>query len=154
VFDCLGIPVPDPENLPAENGEWALVLGGGSSVGKAAIQMLKSCGYKVISTGSPRSADMMKKIGVDEVVDYKQEEDAIIAEIVKKTDGKLHKIFDAVAQKYDFPGKLFAAIEGGNKLFTSTNDWYVLLMSLKTEMLTQEGIRSPLTMALHSSLSN
>jgi NADPH:quinone reductase-like Zn-dependent oxidoreductase len=38
VFKDLKIPIPSPADLPAPKGEWALVLGGASSVGKMAIQ--------------------------------------------------------------------------------------------------------------------
>ena len=66
---------------------------------------------------------MMKKIGVDEVVDYKQPEEAIIAEIVKKTGGKMFRMFDAVAQNIKFATPMFKEIEGTEKWFTGTNDW-------------------------------
>jgi NADPH:quinone reductase-like Zn-dependent oxidoreductase len=39
VFGKLGVPVPDPKNFPAPKDDWALVLGGSSSVGKAAVQV-------------------------------------------------------------------------------------------------------------------
>jgi NADPH:quinone reductase-like Zn-dependent oxidoreductase len=59
VFDGLNIPIPeDPKKLPAATGEWALVLGGSSSVGKFALQLLKALGYKVVVTCSPGSAEV------------------------------------------------------------------------------------------------
>jgi len=67
---------------------------------------------------------MMSAIGVYEVVNYSQSEDAIISEIVKKTGGKMFHIFDAVSQYLQFSIPMFAAIEGADKWFTSTNDWY------------------------------
>ena len=62
MFDQLNVPIPDPNNLPAPKDEWALVLGGGSSVGKMAIQILKSCGYKVITTASLRSIEVSSSL--------------------------------------------------------------------------------------------
>jgi NADPH:quinone reductase-like Zn-dependent oxidoreductase len=44
VFKDLKIPIPSPANLPAPKGEWALVLGGASSVGKMAIQVGRALG--------------------------------------------------------------------------------------------------------------
>jgi NADPH:quinone reductase-like Zn-dependent oxidoreductase len=41
LFDGLAISLPDPASLPAVSEEWVLVLGGGSSVGKYAIQVPK-----------------------------------------------------------------------------------------------------------------
>lgn len=59
VFGGLHIPIPeDPKNLPAPTGEFILVLGGSSSVGKFAIQLLKALGYEVLTTGSPKSGSV------------------------------------------------------------------------------------------------
>jgi NADPH:quinone reductase-like Zn-dependent oxidoreductase len=59
VFGGLNIPIPkDQKNLPAATGEPVLVLGGSSSVGKFAIQLLKALGYKVLTTGSPKSSEV------------------------------------------------------------------------------------------------
>ena len=55
VFDGLNIPIPeDPESLSSGNGEWAVVFGGASSVGKCGVQLLSAMGYKVIATCSPK----------------------------------------------------------------------------------------------------
>ncbi|KAF2668098.1 GroES-like protein [Microthyrium microscopicum] len=125
IFGSLEIPVPKSDSTPSSTDEWVLILGGGSNVGRMAIQMLKGLGYKVITTASARSFDVMTKIGADTVVDYKQDEAAIIAEIASKTDGKLYKVFDAVAANLKFSIPLFAALKGDEhkKVFTSTNDW-------------------------------
>lgn len=68
---------------------------------------------------------MMKKTGVDEVVDYKQPQDAIISEIVAKTGGKMYLIYDAVATNIPFSVPMFKAIKGDKtkKIFTGTDDW-------------------------------
>jgi NADPH:quinone reductase-like Zn-dependent oxidoreductase len=58
VFNGLNIPLPDAANLPAPSNEWALVLGGASSVGKIAVQLLKVAGYKVVASCSASSADV------------------------------------------------------------------------------------------------
>jgi hypothetical protein len=39
VFVYLNVAVPEPEKLPPTKDEWALVLGGASSVGKMAAQV-------------------------------------------------------------------------------------------------------------------
>lgn len=58
IFDGLKIPLIDPENLPAPKDQWVLIFGGASSVGKAAVQTLKACGYKVVTTCSEKSFEV------------------------------------------------------------------------------------------------
>src|SRR5262245_52682503 len=60
VFDGLKVPLLDPESPPAAKDEWVLVFGGASTVGKCAVQALKSCGYKVATTCSAKSFDVSK----------------------------------------------------------------------------------------------
>lgn len=56
IFHHMGLPLPDPENLPEPKNEWALVFGGASAVGRFAVQTLKVCGYKVVTTCSAKSS--------------------------------------------------------------------------------------------------
>jgi hypothetical protein len=65
----------------------------------------------------------VKSLGADDCVDYHQSDEDVIAEIVKKTDGKIYRIFDAMAQHIDFAVAMFKPIEGTNKWFSTTNDW-------------------------------
>jgi len=123
VFKDLKIPIPDPKRLPSLKEEWALVLGGASSVGKMAIQILKACGYKVIATASIGSFGVVKAAGADECVNYKQELDVIVSEIVEKTGGVMYRAFDAVGKNYEIAAPLFEAINGPGQRFTTTNDW-------------------------------
>jgi hypothetical protein len=63
VFGGLNIPIPeDAKSLPPATGEWVLVLGGSSSVGKFAVQLLKALGYKVAVTCSPGSAEVRQPL--------------------------------------------------------------------------------------------
>lgn len=59
IFDALKIPLIDPDNLPAAKDEWVLVFGGASAVGKFAVQTLKACGYKVATTCSVKSFNVI-----------------------------------------------------------------------------------------------
>jgi len=81
---------------------------------------------------------MLKTLGIDAVVDYKQSEADIIAEIVKKTGGKMYRVFDAVAQNMAFAAPMFKAIEGDEKWFTSTNDWCVFSKLVSRTLLRQQ----------------
>ncbi len=58
VFDGLGIELPSPNALPGPRNEWALVFGGAGSVGQSAVQLLKACGFKVVTTCSKKSSDV------------------------------------------------------------------------------------------------
>jgi len=68
-------------------GEFVLVLGGGSGVGSAAIQIGKLLGARVIATaGDERKLDQSKELGADYLIDhYKQK----ITDEVKKITAKV-----------------------------------------------------------------
>jgi hypothetical protein len=72
---------------------------------------------------------MIKRYGADEVVSYKQEESALVDEIVQKTGGNLFKAFDATAQALQTISKVYEKTNDGEKRFTSTNDWSVSFMA-------------------------
>jgi len=142
VFHGLHIPVPSPDSLPAPSGEWAVgilgtfvvhlrltilsqvITGGASSVGKYAVQLLKALGFKVVTTCSANSAQVLKELGADATIDYKKPEEEQIEELLSITDGQAGRIFDAVACNEGFAMKVFEKIEG-QKWFATTNDWYV-----------------------------
>jgi NADPH:quinone reductase-like Zn-dependent oxidoreductase len=62
------------------------VGGGSSSVGLFTIQLAKVAGYKVITTASPHSFDLVKSYGADHVVDY-HNIDKAIEEVQSTTSG-------------------------------------------------------------------
>jgi NADPH:quinone reductase-like Zn-dependent oxidoreductase len=47
-----------------------LIYSGATSAGLYAIQMAKKAGVKVITTASPRSTELVKEYGADDVFDY------------------------------------------------------------------------------------
>ncbi|MER5457624.1 NADP-dependent oxidoreductase [Micromonospora sp. NPDC002389] len=51
-------------------GQRVLVNGAGGGVGGFAVQLAKYAGAHVIATASPRSADVVRHLGADEIVDY------------------------------------------------------------------------------------
>jgi len=125
VFYGLHIAIPHPGELPAPSGAWAVVTGGASSVGKYAVQLLKALGFKVATTCSAKSAEVLKDIGADATIDYKRSEEEQIEELLSVTGGKAGRIFDAVACNEGFAMKIFEKLEKveGSKWFTTTNDW-------------------------------
>ena len=98
------------------------MLGGASSVGKFAVQLLKALGFSVITTCSAKSAESLKSIGADATIDYKKTEEEQIAELLSITNGKPNRIFDAVAMNEGLVKALFPKVEGV-KYFSTTNDW-------------------------------
>ena len=68
---------------------------------------------------------LIKSVGADDVVDYKQSEEETVKQIIDKTGGKLFKVYDATAQNVQTAAPLFKGTASGTKIFTSTNDWCV-----------------------------
>jgi len=66
---------------------------------------------------------VVKAVGADECVNYKQEQDVIVSEIVEKTGGVMYRAFDAVGKNLEIATPLFQAINGPGQRFTTTNDW-------------------------------
>ncbi|KAI1758707.1 zinc-binding dehydrogenase [Hypoxylon sp. FL1150] len=93
LFDRLKLPEP---SKPAKSAFPVLINGGASSVGLYAIQLAKLAGLFVIATGSPKNHELLKSLGADAVVDYK---DLDWPEKVRKLshDGLEHA-FDCISE--------------------------------------------------------
>lgn len=92
-----------------EKGQKVLIQGGGGAVGGAMVQMAKAAGAYVIATASGEGVALAKKLGADEVIDYKLNDIATIA-----------KDIDLVADTAggDTQGKLFQVLKPGGKLLS------------------------------------
>ncbi|OCK83204.1 GroES-like protein [Lepidopterella palustris CBS 459.81] len=123
VFNGLRLPLPSPSDLPTPRDEWALVIGGASSVGKYAVQLLVALGFKVITTCSARSNEVVRAIGASANIDYKKSQEDQISEILSVTGGRLGRIFDSTAANHDFAKAVFKQTPGSSKLFATTCDW-------------------------------
>lgn len=78
-------------------GETLLVHGGGSGIGTTAIQLAKAFGATVITTvGSPAKAEVVRGLGADVVVDYR-EEDFVEA---CREHGGADVVLDIIGAKY------------------------------------------------------
>jgi NADPH:quinone reductase-like Zn-dependent oxidoreductase len=65
-----------------KSGEWVLVHSAGGGVGIAAIQIAKRIGARVIGTASAGKHDLLKSMGVEACIDYRNEDfEARVAEI-------------------------------------------------------------------------
>ena len=125
VFQGLHIDLFDPDVEQAKKDGWVVVLGGGSSVGAAAVQLLRVAGYKVLASASERSADTVKTLGA-ETFDYKTSIEEQVSKVLKITDGNIAGIFDAAASDNPLVAKELFKHESWKselKLFTTTNDW-------------------------------
>ncbi|CAD6588254.1 MAG: hypothetical protein CYPHOPRED_004324 [Cyphobasidiales sp. Tagirdzhanova-0007] len=67
----LGFPRPGEDNNSLE-GKWIVIWSGSTSVGQYAIQLAKLSGLKIATTASTKKYDMLKKLGADVVLDYKE----------------------------------------------------------------------------------
>ncbi|GID06861.1 NADP-dependent oxidoreductase [Pseudomonas sp. 008] len=62
------------ERASLKNGQKIFIPAGSGGIGTFAIQLAKHLGAKVATTTSTGNVDMVRKLGADEVVDYKKQE--------------------------------------------------------------------------------
>lgn len=90
----LGLTMPGAgEPVAAERRGVVVVWGGSTSVGLNAVQLARAAGYDVVSTASPRNADLVRSLGADVVVDH-HDRDAV-DQLVAGIDGR--RVVGAVA---------------------------------------------------------
>lgn len=97
LYQELGLPLP-----PAKVGEptTVLIYGGSTATGTLAIQYAKLTGCEVIATSSPHNFDLLRKLGADQVFNYKDADCG--AQIRKATNDKLKLAFDCIAEGNSF----------------------------------------------------
>ncbi|MFC6253295.1 NADP-dependent oxidoreductase [Secundilactobacillus hailunensis] len=95
------------ENLKVKPNDTILVQGGAGGVGLFAVQIAKAQGAKVIATASAPHNELLKQLGVDQVVDYHKQ---TVGDVVKDVDA----VFDTAG---DIAGGL-TALKSGGKLVT------------------------------------
>lgn len=61
------------EHLNLKKGQKILIHGGAGGIGSEAVQIAKHLGAYVSTTVSPNDMDYVKKLGADEVIDYKDQ---------------------------------------------------------------------------------
>ncbi|CAJ2510832.1 Uu.00g064570.m01.CDS01 [Anthostomella pinea] len=87
---------PEPSK-PAKTAFPFLVNGGTSSVGKYAVQLGKLSGAFVIATGSKANHELLKSLGADATVDYKDADWP--SQVRKLSHDGLEHAFDCIAEK-------------------------------------------------------
>ncbi|GAB1523711.1 Zinc-binding oxidoreductase alcohol dehydrogenase [Rhizoctonia solani] len=80
----------------SSKNEWILIYGGSTSLGLFSIQLAKLSGYKVVTTTSPKNFDLLKSLGADIVINYRDAD--IVEQIQKATENSLKLAFDTVGE--------------------------------------------------------
>jgi NADPH:quinone reductase-like Zn-dependent oxidoreductase len=95
------------DTLKLKRGETILVQGGAGGVGGFAIALAKHLGARVIATASAANHDYARKLGADEVIDYRTQD---FTKAVKGVDA----VFDTVGG--DVTARSFAVLRPGGRL--------------------------------------
>lgn len=81
-----------------KSGQTVLIHGGSGGVGHLAIQIAKATGAKVIATASTANQDLLKRLGVDQAIDYSKTK---FEDVVKDVDVVLEATrTDALQRSY------------------------------------------------------
>ena len=95
------------DTLKLKRGETILIQGGAGGVAGFAIALAKHIGARVITTASPSNHDYVRRLGADEVIDYRSTD---FTEVVKNVDA----VFDTVGG--DVMDRSFAVLKPGGRL--------------------------------------
>jgi NADPH:quinone reductase-like Zn-dependent oxidoreductase len=95
------------ETLKLKRGETILIQGGAGGVAGFAIALAKHIGARVITTASAANHDYVRKLGADEVIDYKAQD---FTKAVKGVDA----VFDTVGG--EVTTQSFAVLRPGGRL--------------------------------------
>ncbi|RMZ92292.1 hypothetical protein DV736_g467, partial [Chaetothyriales sp. CBS 134916] len=122
LFDVLNLELPT--SVVSDKDEWVVILGGGGSVGKSAVQLAQAAGYKVIASCSNRSSEVVKSLGAS-TFDYKKPVDEQVKAVLDATSGKIAGIYDTAASDDPAVAKQLFKHPGykGEKHFATTNEW-------------------------------
>ncbi|RDX46878.1 GroES-like protein [Lentinus brumalis] len=75
--------------------EWVLVYGGSSACGLSAIQLAHLSGYKVVTTASTRNHALLKSLGADVTIDYREPD--LVSKIKEATGDSVKYGADMIA---------------------------------------------------------
>jgi NADPH:quinone reductase-like Zn-dependent oxidoreductase len=95
------------DTLKLKAGETILIQGGAGGVAGFAIAVCKHLGARVITTASAANHDYVRKLGADQVIDYRTQD---FTKIVSNCDA----VFDTVGG--DVTAKSFAVLKPGGRL--------------------------------------
>ncbi|WOO80715.1 Protein TOXD [Vanrija pseudolonga] len=93
IIQSQGNPFP-----PANVDRWYFIYGGSTGVGLVATKLAKLIGFKVATVASPRNFDLVKSYGADEVFDYREGADAVVANVLRVTGGGVTQALDTISE--------------------------------------------------------
>jgi len=99
-----------------ERGQKIFINGGSGGIGTFAIQLAKHIGAYVATTCSDRNIDLMKQLGADEIINYKQQD---YGEVLKGKNFDV--VYDAVGG-YDVWQKAQAILKPSGRFATIVGD--------------------------------
>ncbi|KAM0432841.1 hypothetical protein ACHAPT_004543 [Fusarium lateritium] len=119
-----GLHVPIPHISQKAPGEpvsplrSVLVLGGGSAVGGAAIQMLRFAlpHAAILTTASIEHSERLKSLGATETIDRKST--SLVSDVTKEVTGGVDAILDCVTAAAEDPGLFDALKSDGPRLYS------------------------------------
>ncbi|CAE6363335.1 unnamed protein product [Rhizoctonia solani] len=76
--------------------EWILIYGGSTSLALFSTQLVKLSGYKVVTTTSPKNFNLLKSLGADVVINYKDTD--LVQQIQRATGNSLKFAFDTISE--------------------------------------------------------
>jgi len=118
------------DNARVKPGETVLVLGAGSGVGVAAIQIAKMFGAHVIAAASSeRKLLAARGLGADETIDYASEE--LVAAVKRLTNRRGADIVVEHTGASTFPKSVVACARGGRIVTCGATDGYEATLNLR-----------------------
>ena len=106
-------PMEVTAHLSQHKGKTIYIPGGAGGVGHFAVQMAKLWGLTVISSGGKvQSLDLLRKMGVDHVIDYSQQD--VVKEVLKLTNGQgVDFVYDSTYQASSYRQSAQVVKSGG-----------------------------------------
>jgi NADPH:quinone reductase-like Zn-dependent oxidoreductase len=102
------------EHAGITSGQRVLVNGAGGGVGGFAVQLAKHAGAHVIATASPRSTDVVRQLGADQIVDY------TATRLADALDGPVDAILNFVAVGARSAATLMSLVRPGGVVVSAT----------------------------------
>lgn len=120
-------------HIKLQSGQKILIHGGAGGIGSIAIQIAKHIGANIATTASAETAEYVKQLGADEVIDYKSQN---FEEIIHDYDA----VFDTVGQetyKKSFDvlkkgGIIVSMVEKPDEILAKEHDVTAILQGTKT----------------------
>ena len=124
LFTGLHIKVPDLSSPILPKDEWIVIFGGAGSIGQYSIQIAKILGYKVVATCSRRTADLVKSLGADAIIDYSKSPADQLQDLKTITGGNFFGVYDTVAKSESLARQALTEVSvATTKYYATTDEW-------------------------------